>query len=123
MPLSVLVALQGHTHLWVWPGSHRSVWRFVCGGDSASPRHPHEALRVRIPPGWACFFRTDLVHAGAGNHATTHARFHCYADLRGARPGHPLLRAFDATGLVPGYGAENHYVFPRETAADGIRSH
>jgi hypothetical protein len=67
---------------------------------------------VRIPPGWACFFRTDLVHAGAGDHATTHARFHFYADVRGAQPGDPLFREFDVTGLVPGYRAEGYYVLP-----------
>jgi hypothetical protein len=64
MPLSVLLAIQPGTKLWVFPRG--------CGDEES-------AFLARVEVGDIMVWRGDLVHAGAG-YAEEHVRVHAYVD-------------------------------------------
>ena len=64
MPLSVLLAIQPRTKLWVFPDG--------CGAEAS-------AFLARVEVGDVMVWRGDLVHAGAG-YAEEHVRVHAYVD-------------------------------------------
>ncbi len=113
-PLSILVAVLEHTHLWVWKGSDQDVWYFLCGERPPGPRgeKPFCGQRLRLERGQAAIFSGAFVHAGselADTAAGPHVRFHVYADVvcTDKDTKHPLARKFNATGLVADYDGGN----------------
>ena len=60
-PLAVIVTFNEPSFLWVWPGSHKTIWLpEECVNVSGVSR----AQKVTIPPYSAMVLRQDLVHAG-----------------------------------------------------------
>jgi hypothetical protein len=110
VPLSILVALEPDTYLWVWPGSHKSVWHVVCGHvqpPGAMQSNP-QGKRIRLAPGMACVFTGAFVHAGAEYAADIqrpHIRFHTYADVSAADGDQEsyFYRDVNSTGLIADY--------------------
>jgi hypothetical protein len=87
VPLSVLLAIQKNTRLWVWPAG---CPRGSLGGDDG-------AQLVRLNVGQLLVWRGDLVHAGAG-YARQHTRVHAYCDP----PAHLYRRPRARTNLCGG---------------------
>lgn len=69
VPLSVLLAIQQNTRLWVWPRG--------CPGGGQPGDDGAELVRLSV--GQLLVWRGDLVHAGAG-YARQHTRVHAYCD-------------------------------------------
>jgi hypothetical protein len=69
VPLSVLLAVEKNTRLWVWPDG------CPAGGQPGNDG----AELVRLSVGQMLVWRGDLVHAGAG-YARQHTRVHAYCD-------------------------------------------
>jgi hypothetical protein len=69
--VSVLLALEDHTHLHVWPGSH-----------NMSADQPIDEIRretIVMNRGDVLVFKSHLVHAGASYMDKSNVRLHCYA--------------------------------------------
>jgi hypothetical protein len=70
-PASVIIAMFEDCHLVVELNSHTQWW---CEKADA-----YEAVKLTIPIGYACIFRSDLVHAGAA-YEESNTRAHMYID-------------------------------------------
>jgi ectoine hydroxylase-related dioxygenase (phytanoyl-CoA dioxygenase family) len=71
IPYSLLLALDEHTRLIVYPGSQRL-------SEKGNEDHFHQSV-VYLSPGDVVFFRGDLLHAGCAYDAKN-ARVHMYLD-------------------------------------------
>ena len=84
MPLSVIAALEQACTLIIYPGSHR-LWVMTDEELAATP--PINAIVVRITPGSALYFRTDLWHQGGYYRKSEYPngcyRLHCFAYSEG----------------------------------------
>ena len=79
VPLSILMALQPGTTLWVWPGSHRDMHNT---SEKAYDNVLHHGVRVELPATGFVVFRQDLVHAGDG-FTDDNTRCHLFLDRKG----------------------------------------
>ena len=71
----VVLALQRGTRLWVWPAPGHDLFAPEAAAAVIAPRE------IVVPPGWALFFRGDVVHAGAA-YARANTRVHWYVDTK-----------------------------------------
>ncbi len=82
VPMSVIVAVQPKTRLWVWKRSHELVWYAIC--TAPPPERQSEAQLLELDVGMAVIFTGATVHAGAGLEADAphpHVRVHVYVDI------------------------------------------
>ena len=88
-PLSIIAALEQACTLIIYPGSHR-FW--VMTDEELAATRPIKAIVVRIEPGEALYFRTDLWHQGGyyrlSEYPQGNYRLHCFAYSEG--PGNEL---------------------------------
>ena len=89
VPISVLIALDTACFLIVYPKSHR-FWIMSDAELTATP--PIGAIVVRVEPGEALYFRSDLLHQGGAypelEYPLGNCRLHCFAVSEG--PGNQL---------------------------------
>jgi ectoine hydroxylase-related dioxygenase (phytanoyl-CoA dioxygenase family) len=87
-PRGMLVALEDDTRLVVYPGSHR-LWSSVDGKGPVVGTWRHT---LQLDAGDVCFFRGDLLHAGA-TYTKQNVRIHAYLDseLAPRMPGRTWL--------------------------------
>lgn len=100
-PLAVLVTFSQPSSLWVWEGSHKTIW---LPDDTIRQGEVMVAKRIEISPYSALIFRQDLVHAGA-NYGSDNLRLHFSMELAETTYSRPP----DTIFLVD----ENYFVLPR----------
>jgi hypothetical protein len=95
-PRGMLVALEDDTKLVLYPGSHR-LWRSVNGEGPVTGTWRHT---LRLDAGDVCFFRGDLLHAGA-SYTKQNVRMHAYLDseLAPRMPGRTWLLSRKRPGV------------------------
>lgn len=75
VPLLALLAVEPHTHLDVWPASHR----IIRGAPETRATSPALRKTLDLEPGDLVIFRGDLVHAGSA-YDRRNIRLHAYLD-------------------------------------------
>ena len=105
-PLAVVVTFSQPSFLWVWEGSHRTIW---IPDEKVRRGEVSVAKRVEIPPFSALIFRQDLVHAGS-NYETDNLRLHFSMELADTSYAKPP----DTIFLVD----EGYFVLPQEEGKD-----
>ena len=71
MPLLFLLAVEPHTMLDIWPGSHLAL--------RGETKKRYRRKTLVLDAGDAVLFRADLIHAGSA-YASANRRFHVYLD-------------------------------------------
>ena len=99
-PLAVLVTFSQPSSLWVWEGSHKTIW---LPDDTIRQGEVAVAKRVEILPFSALIFRQDLVHAGT-NYGSDNLRLHFsmeLADTTYSRPPDTIFLVDETYFVLP----------------------